>query len=137
MPMGEPVQAVQVALRSAGQPQELPSVVGSKVLQWDGRQELSKGACPRGAQRITSRKEESSVVGKRGQQRLAQPVVEQAQALERVDDQHSARVPRREETPGILGRRRGGAKQAAQRAEEARRGRLDTSALELHDRRPP
>ena len=120
VPAREAVDPRRLFLVEPGAAQHLGRVCRRERAERHGAQQLAEGGAPDGAGGVAGREHDARVRRQRGQEVLAQPAVEQPQALGGVDDEHR-RGARREPV--------------ADRAGEALRGRLDRAAVDGDDRR--
>ena len=120
MPAHEAVDPLGLRLVEPRAAQHLGGVGGRERAQRHGAQQLPERRAPDGARRVTGGEHDARVLGQRGQERQAQPAVEQAQALGVVDEQDDRPV---------------GLQPAPDGGEEALRRRLDLAPVDGHDGR--
>ena len=136
--VGEPIHARQVGLGHAAASQQLLGLIAREAGQGNDGQQVAEGEGPSRGRLVTPGEHDADVVGEGGHEALAQPVVEQPQPLERVDDEHDALGDAREALGHVAERCHAVVvERGRERGEEAAFGGLDRACVELEHGRAP
>ena len=119
MPAHEAVDPLGLRLVEPGPAQHLGRVRRRQRPERHRTQQLAERRAPHGARRVARGEDDARVLGQRGQERLAQPAIEQPQPLGGVDHEDD--------------RAAGGGERRLDGGEEALRRRLDRATVDGHD----
>ena len=126
-----PVDACHFRAGYAESGQQRLRGVGVEVAQGQLDQQLAVGCRPRRIRPLAPGENDAHVLCERRDQRSAQPVVEQPQALDSVEHEHDATAERGKQARGILAGHSWIGQSGAQRGVESPLGRLNVGGVEL------